>query len=90
MTWIPVRSLFPGLICKACGRQAYGLPHNIRHRVSRVGNETSNPLRLCADCHYGIVHGPAGIKGLIEPFLHLRENILKIKPALAFIIAINM
>jgi hypothetical protein len=77
-------------LCEACGRPAYGLPHHIRHRASGGGDDPSNLLRLCADCHYGIVHGPAGIKGLIETFPHLREKILKVKPALAVIITKQM
>ena len=55
--------------CEACGQPGHGLPHHIQSTGAhgRI-DEDWNLLRLCFDCHYGIVHGLPGIRGLIEQY----------------------
>ena len=72
--------------CEACGKPAHGIPHHIRTRGAGGRDNPENLLRLCWKCHFGIAHGPGGIRELIEYFPHLREKVLKVKPALSAII----
>ena len=72
--------------CEACGKPVYGLPHHIVTRGAGGTDRPENLLSLCSACHFDIVHGSEGIRGLIELFPHLREKVLKARPTLAVLI----
>lgn len=65
--------------CEACGRPVFGLPHHIKTRGAGGTDDPDNLLSLCAECHYDIVHGTLGIRGLIEIYPHLKDKVMKVK-----------
>ena len=67
--------------CEACGTRVSekALPHHIKSRGAGGSDEPENLLRLCFVCHYGIVHGLPGHRGLIERYPEVYDKIASIK-----------
>lgn len=67
--------------CEACYKPAMGMPHHIKSRGAGGSDEPENLLQLCGWCHH-YIH-TVGATEFLRCYPHLREKVLKARPALA-------
>ena len=67
------------LICEACTRRPAGPAHHIKSRGAGGGDDVSNLLSLCGECHTRIHTEGEGRFVLHYPRLHRKIGAIKFK-----------